>query len=400
MAKSKESPRDMFVKLQAEVNAKVLENARNVRFVTAARLAECNVFVIGEPGVAKTMLGETLLALIEPGFFFLQFSPDTRLEEWLGPLDISALTQEKPSRYVHNTAGYLPSHTQFVADEIGKAGGPNLNPLLRALQESRMKQNGVDVPVPLQFTFSASNEMLAEGLEAIFDRLPLRLVARAMEKRESYMTLMKRATIRSNRQHASALTPIVTQSQLKRAQEELEDVDIPERIADGIFEVYRTAKEKGSSISPRALEAAVNLVRALAWLDGSDVVKRKHAAEILPSVLAFDPRKDTPAMTLLVSEILAPGLKRAQNLFDAIVKRVDEYKANHGAAAKRIDMDVCRDINDAIEATLSELRTMLDSAEDTDDKESITEIGLSMRSLQTEWKEFNASLVAKLKLGV
>ncbi|WP_158655011.1 BspA family leucine-rich repeat surface protein, partial [Helicobacter rappini] len=111
-------------------------------------------------------------------------------EEIFGPIDIAELKQNRLTR---STQGYLPTAHFAFLDEIWKSSPAILNTLLTIINEKIYRDGNMDIKVPLKGLVCASNEFPTpnQGLEALYDRLIIRLKVLSVEKKASFEALLK-----------------------------------------------------------------------------------------------------------------------------------------------------------------------------------------------------------------
>ena len=111
-------------------------------------------------------------------------------EEIFGPIDIAALKNNKLTR---STQGYLPTAHFAFLDEIWKSSPAILNTLLTIINEKIYRDGNMDIKVPLKGLVCASNEFPTpnQGLEALYDRLIVRLKVLPVERKTSFEALLK-----------------------------------------------------------------------------------------------------------------------------------------------------------------------------------------------------------------
>ena len=99
-----------------------------VRLALLSAVAGESIFFLGLPGTAKSMISRRIAAAFSDfyrdgvpdtengGYFEYLMNEFSTPDEICGPVDLSALN-EKPSRYIRQTAGYLPSAKVAFLDE-------------------------------------------------------------------------------------------------------------------------------------------------------------------------------------------------------------------------------------------------------------------------------------------
>jgi MoxR-like ATPase len=154
--------------LTREVGKVIVGQENVVKEVTMAILAGGHCLLVGVPGLAKTLLVNTVAQALGLSFNRIQFTPD------LMPSDITGSEVLNEARKFEFVKGPLFSNI-VLADEINRTPPKTQAALLEAMQEKNVTVNGhsYDLPSPF-FVLATQNPIEQEGTyplpEAQLDR--------------------------------------------------------------------------------------------------------------------------------------------------------------------------------------------------------------------------------------
>jgi MoxR-like ATPase len=154
--------------LLAEVGKVIVGQDAVIREVTTAIFAGGHILLVGVPGLAKTLLVNTVAQALGLSFNRIQFTPD------LMPSDIVGAEILDESRQFKFVKGPLFSNI-VLADEINRTPPKTQAALLEAMQERSVTAAGQTYPLPAPFfVLATQNPIEQEGTyplpEAQLDR--------------------------------------------------------------------------------------------------------------------------------------------------------------------------------------------------------------------------------------
>ena len=274
--------KDHIKQLIGQLNERVYEKEHVIALSLLSAIAGESIFLLGPPGVAKSMVARRLkLAFRGAKAFEYLMSRFSTPDEIFGPVSISKLKDE--DTYERMVEGYLPTADVVFLDEIWKAGPAIQNALLTVINEKIYRNGLFSLQVPLKGLIAASNELpaIGQGLEALWDRFLIRLMVTGVEDMGEFDRMIA-SSDESDPWIDDALN--ITPEEYAAWTNEIPQV----RIHYSIFEVIHILKDSielfnqriqndGNAmatlyVSDRRWKKLVKLLRASAYLNGRNTI--------------------------------------------------------------------------------------------------------------------------------
>ena len=279
-----------------------------------------HALLIGVPGLAKTLLVETLGRVLGLDAKRIQFTPDLMPSDIIGAEVLEdAQGGRRSFRFIRG-----PVFTQLLmADEINRASPKTQSALLQAMQEHHVTVAGTrhDVPRPFH-VLATQNPLEQEGTyplpEAQLDRFLLQIDVSypdaAAERRMLFATTgVEERTLKT----------ILSAEELMVAQRRVRQLPVGDQVVDAILKLVRSARP-GTGIDqelddmiawgpgPRASQALMLAVRAKAMIEGrlapsvDDVIELAEPVLKHRMALTFAARAEGVDMSHMVARLVEP----------------------------------------------------------------------------------------------
>ena len=239
-------------------------------------LAGGHALLIGVPGLAKTLLVETLAAVLGLSEKRVQFTPD------LMPADIigSEVLEEADSGA--RSFRFIPGPVfcqLLMADEINRASPRTQSALLQAMQEKQVSVAGERHILPNPFhVLATQNPLEQEGTyplpEAQLDRFLMQV-----DVGYPQLDAERRMLLATTGVESATPTAVLSADELLAAQRLVRRIPVGESVVEAILGLVRSGRPETSEIDeikkavawgpgPRATQALMLAVRVRALMDG------------------------------------------------------------------------------------------------------------------------------------
>ena len=261
---------------RAKIGSVVYGQDRVVELALAAILSGGHALLVGVPGLAKTLLVETIGTVMGLKESRIQFTPDLMPADILGSEVLEQdETGKRAFRFIKG-----PIFTQLLmADEINRASPRTQSALLQAMQEKSVTIAGKAHALPKPFhVLATQNPIEQEGTyplpEAQLDRFLFQIDVRFPE-----LATERDILIATTGASLPTAEKALSAKQLQDMQALVRQLPVGERVLDAILALVRNARPDQSEIAairdtvawgpgPRAGQALMLASRAKALLDG------------------------------------------------------------------------------------------------------------------------------------
>ncbi len=265
-----------------------------VEQVLAAILSGGHALLVGQPGLGKTMLVETLGTVLGLDSQRIQFTPDLMPADILGSEVLDVLPDgSRAFRFIEG-----PVFTQLLmADEINRASPRTQSALLQAMQEHEVTVSGQHRPLGRPFhVLATQNPIEQEGTyplpEAQLDRFLLQIDVDYPDRDTERDILLATTGTQEGTAHAA-----FDADQLLQAQRLIRRMPVGESVVEAILDLVRACRPGTDEAEPdlaqtliwgpgpRAAQALMLVTRARAALNGRFAPTLEDVEAMAPPVL-------------------------------------------------------------------------------------------------------------------
>lgn len=262
---------EVTTRIHTEIGRRIFGQDDVISQTLVTLLSGGHALVVGVPGLAKTLLVETLGVVLGLSEKRVQFTPDLLPADILG----SEVLEEDTSGKRHFRFLPGPVFSQLLmADEINRASPRTQSALLQAMQEGEVSIAGVRHPLPQPFhVLATQNPIEQEGTyplpEAQLDRFFMQINV-VYPDRDAERDILLRTTGTEQ----SSVSRVTDGAGLADLQQLVRLMPVGETVVEAILDIVRTARPSEDmpdiiwGPGPRAAQALMLGCRASALLDG------------------------------------------------------------------------------------------------------------------------------------
>jgi len=306
-------------RMKAEMAKVIIGQDEVVERLLICVLSHGHALLMGVPGLAKTLMVNSLSKVMSLDFNRIQFTPDLMPSDITGT-DILQETVEG-RREFEFVKGPIFANI-ILADEINRTPPKTQSALLEAMQEHHVTVSGRILPLPEPFfVLATQNPIEQEGTyalpEAQLDRFMFFVEVEYPDRDEE-----RRIARETTGTSAAEINPQVSGAQILKYQELVERVPVPDHIYDLAVDLVRATRPASSDApdfcqklvswgaGPRAVQYLIRGAKARAVLHGSYLVRQEDLEAVAHPVLRhriitnFQAQAEGTGSTVIVDRLL------------------------------------------------------------------------------------------------
>ena len=311
--------RSTYESMKSEMAKVIVGQDEVVENLLITILSRGHALLMGVPGLAKTLMVNSLSKVMSLDFNRIQFTPDLMPSDITGT-DILQDTAEG-RREFEFVKGPIFANI-ILADEINRTPPKTQSALLEAMQEHHVTVSGriLSLPKPF-FVLATQNPIEQEGTyslpEAQLDRFMFFVEVKYPERNEELR--IARETTGAEFQ---TIEPKVTGEQILKYQKLVERVPVPDHIYDMAVDLVRATRPASDDApdfckklvswgaGPRAVQYLIRGSKARAVLHGSYLVRQEDLEAVAHPVLRhriitnFQAQAEGTDSTVIVEKLL------------------------------------------------------------------------------------------------
>jgi MoxR-like ATPase len=226
--------------LRKEVGTVIVGQDEVVTQLLITLFSNAHCFMVGVPGLAKTLMVSTLSRVLHLSFKRIQFTPDLMPSDITGT-DVMQENAETGQREFVYSPGPIFAN-MILADEINRTPPKTQAALLEAMQEHQVTSGRNTYPLSAPFfVLATQNPIEQEGTyplpEAQLDRFMLNILVDYPTPEEE-LSIYKRTTIKQSHE----VTPMLTGDEIIQLQETVRRVPVGDHVFQYALDLVRRTR--------------------------------------------------------------------------------------------------------------------------------------------------------------
>lgn len=288
------------------------EKEQAVRLALLSALAGESIFLLGPPGVGKSLIARRLKHAFQEGTSFeYLMSKFSTPDEIFGPVSIKKLKEE--DKYERLTDRYLPGANIVFLDEIWKAGPAIQNALLTILNEKIYRNGDRDIPVEIRGIITASNELPPNNtnLAPIWDRFLIRLEIGGIRQFDNFLNMI--TDTKDVYQDNLPAGIKLKEAELKEWDQAINLIEVPAEVLNTIQVVKIKIQDYNSKpnhagkeihIFDRRWKKIIRLLRTSAFLNG------RKKVDLMDCFLMIDCLWSQPRQKEIIEDMVRDAIRK------------------------------------------------------------------------------------------
>jgi MoxR-like ATPase len=236
-----------FKKMQSEIGKVIIGQNEVVRLVLTGIFCHGHSLLVGVPGLAKTLLIQTIAAALDLDFKRIQFTPDLMPSDIVGA---ETLDKERNLKFIKG-----PIFANIIlADEINRTPPKTQAALLESMQEYTVTIGGVKYELPNPFfVLATQNPIEQEGTyplpEAQLDRFMFNILL-------NYPSFADEVTVVKNTTAdvLPKINKVVSAEEIVSFQHLVRRVPVPDNVVEYAVGLVSKTRPKTAQAAPMATE--------------------------------------------------------------------------------------------------------------------------------------------------
>jgi len=284
-----------YKSIRSEISKVIIGQEDAIEKIFICMLSQGHALLMGVPGLAKTLLVNSIAQTVSLSFARIQFTPDLMPSDVTGT-EILQNKEDGEGREFKFIKGPVFTNV-LLADEINRTPPKTQSALLEAMQEGRVtvagKNHNLQKPF---FVLATQNPIEQEGTyplpEAQLDRFMF-LIRLDYPNRDDELCIARRTTLGE----PSKLSKVLTSKKLKEYQQLTEKIPVPEHVFERAVDLVRRTRPASTDApkwiknsvqwgaGPRAIQFLIRGAKARAVINGNYITTSEDLDAVAEAVL-------------------------------------------------------------------------------------------------------------------